>query len=395
MVFQFKMAFIVGAKRTAFGAFGKSLKALSATELATKAATAVLEGVDPAIVDSVVMGNVSQTSADTAYLARHVGLGAGVPIEKPMLTVNRLCGSGFQSIITGMQEIALGEANVVLTGGSESMSNAPFAARDMRWGTRLGVDQQLKDTLWETLTDNYIKCPMAITAENLADKYGITKETCDEFAVRSQTLWGKAHAANVFAQEIVPIELKSRGKTIVFDTDEHARPGTTVEDLAKLPALFKKGGTVSAGNASGISDGAGAVLVAGEDAVKEHGMTPLARVVSYGLAGVDPNIMGFGPVPAIRIALEKASLTLDDMDLIEINEAFAGQALACVQELEIDMDKLNLNGGAIALGHPTGASGSRIMGHLAYELRRTGKRYALGSACIGGGQGVAIVIEAC
>jgi len=312
-----------------------------------------------------------------------------------MLTVNRLCGSGFQSIITGDQEIKLGEANVVLAGGAENMSLAPFAVRDMRWGTKLGVDMKLRDTLWEVLTDNYIGCPMAITAENLAEQYDISKEDADAFALRSQKNWGQAQEAGLFKDEIVPIELKTRKGMVAFEVDEHARPQTEMPNLAKLKALFKKDGTVSAGNASGISDGAGAVLLASEASVAAHGLTPMARVVSYAVAGVDPSVMGIGPVPAIQGALAKAGLTLDDMDLVEINEAFASQALACVKELGIDMDKFNLNGGAIALGHPTGASGSRIMGHLAYELQRTGKRYAVGSACIGGGQGVAIVIERC
>lgn len=386
--------FIVAAKRTAFGTFGGTLKSWTATQLATHAAkAAVAELPSASIIDSVCVGNVSQTSADTSYLARHVGLGAGVPLEVPMLTVNRLCGSGFQSIITGAQEIALGEASVVLTGGSESMSSAPFAVRDCRWGTTLGKDMAMKDTLWETLTDSYIGCPMAITAENLAEQYSVSKTEADEFAARSQDLWAAANDAGRFKSEIAPIEIQTRKGVTVFEVDEHPRPGTTPETLAKLKPLFKKDGTVSAGNASGISDGAGAVVVASADAVKSHSLTPIARVVAYCNAGVDPNVMGIGPVPAIQGALDKAGLTLDQMDIIEINEAFAPQALACAKALNIDMDKLNTNGGAIALGHPTGASGSRIMGHLAYELQRTGSRYAIGSACIGGGQGVAIIIE--
>lgn len=353
-------------------------------------------GVNADVIDSVCVGNVAQTCADTSYLARHVGLGAGVRQEVPMLTVNRLCGSGFQSIVTATQEIGLGESSVVLAGGAENMSLAPFAVRDMRWGTKLGVDMKLRDTLWESLSDQYIdNCPMAITAENLAEQYNITKEECDIFSARSQDNYAAAHEAGLFANEIAPIELKSRKGPISFDKDEHPRAGTTAESLGKLGPLFKKGGTVTAGNASGISDGAGALLVASEAAVAEHGMAPLARIVSYAVAGVDPSVMGIGPVPAITQALAKAGLTLADMDLVEINEAFAAQALACVKELDIDMDKFNLNGGAIALGHPTGASGSRIIGHLAHELQRTGNRYAIGSACIGGGQGIAIILERC
>eukprot|EP00040_Diaphanoeca_grandis_P018302 m.96202 g.96202 ORF g.96202 m.96202 type:complete len:396 (-) comp26875_c0_seq2:143-1330(-) len=391
-----KEVFIVAAKRTAFGTFGGTLKSWTATQLATEAAKAAVSVLPSAsIIDSVCVGNVSQTSADTPYLARHVGLGAGVPIEVPMLTVNRLCGSGFQSIITGAQEICLGESSVVLSGGSESMSSAPFAVRDCRWGTTLGKDMALKDTLWEVLTDSYIGCPMAITAENLAEQYGLGKEECDAFAARSQDLWAAANAAGRFANEIVPLEIKTRKGVTVFDTDEHPRAGTTAASLAKLKPLFKKEGTVSAGNASGICDGAGALIIASKEAAETHSLEPLARIVSYAVVGVDPNVMGIGPAPAIRAALTKAGLTLADMDLIEINEAFAPQALACAKDLNLDMDKLNTNGGAIALGHPTGASGSRIIGHLAYELQRTGGRYGVGSACIGGGQGVAIIVERC
>lgn len=389
-----KDIFIVAAKRTAFGTFGGALKSFTVTQLATQAAKAAVSVLpSPDIIDSVCVGNVSQTSADTPYLARHVGLGAGVPIEVPMLTVNRLCGSGFQSIITGAQEILLDEASVVLTGGGESMSTAPFAVRDCRWGTTLGKDMALKDTLWETLTDNYIGCPMAITAENLAEQYNLSKEECDEFAARSQELWNAANEAGRFKDEITPVEIKTRKGKVAFDTDEHPRPSTTADSLAKLKPLFKKDGVVTAGNASGISDGAGAVIIASAEATEKHSLTPMAKIVAWAVCGVDPNVMGIGPVPSIRAALAKADLTIDDMDLIEINEAFAPQALACAKELKLDMSKLNTNGGAIAFGHPTGASGSRIMGHLAHELQRTGGRYGIGSACIGGGQGVAIIIE--
>ena len=335
-------------------------------------------------------------ATDCAYLARHVGLKAGVPLERPALTVNRLCGSGFQSLISGAQDICLGESDVSLTGGSESMSLAPYLVHGIRFGTTLGADPPMVDSLWDTLKDKYAGCPMAITAENLAEKYDITKEAADEFAALSQQRWSEANDAGRFKAEIAPISIKHRKKgEISFDTDEHPRPGTTVESLEKLKPLFKKGGTVSAGNASGISDGAGAIIVASEDAVKQHNLKPLARIVSYGIAGVPPEIMGYGPVPAFRQALDRAGLTIDDMDLLEINEAFSPQFLACQRELGIDMDKINVNGGAIAIGHPTGASGSRIMAHLTYELQRTEKKYAIGGACIGGGQGIAVVIERC
>mmetsp|Transcript_2760 Transcript_2760/g.4642 ORF Transcript_2760/g.4642 Transcript_2760/m.4642 type:complete len:398 (-) Transcript_2760:34-1227(-) len=389
-----KDIFVVASKRTAFGSFGGTIKNMSAVELGTiaaKGAVAQLPSAD--IIDSVHVGNVAQSTTDCAYLARHVGLKAGVKDSAPALTVNRLCGSGFQSIVSGCQDIMLGDSQVVLTGGAESMSLAPYSSY-VRWGSPLGVNPPMIDTLWDTLNDKHAGCPMAITAENLAEKYDITKEQSDELAFRSQQLWGKANEEGLFKDEIEPIMIKDRKKgEVAFDTDEHPRPQTTLESLAKLKPLFKKGGVVTAGNASGISDGAGAVVVASGEAVNQHGLKPMARVVSYGIAGVPPEIMGFGPVPAMQMALERAGLTMADMDLIEINEAFAAQFLACQKVLEFDMDKANLQGGAVALGHPTGASGSRIMGHLAYELQRTGKKYAIGSACIGGGQGIAIILE--
>jgi len=385
---------VVASKRTAFGSFGGTIKNMSAVELGTiaaKGAVAQLPSAD--IIDSVHVGNVAQSTTDCAYLARHVGLKAGVKDSAPALTVNRLCGSGFQSIVSGCQDIMLGDSQVVLTGGAESMSLAPYSSY-VRWGSPLGVNPPMIDTLWDTLNDKHAGCPMAITAENLAEKYDITKEQSDELAFRSQQLWGKANEEGLFKDEIEPIMIKDRKKgEVAFDTDEHPRPQTTLESLAKLKPLFKKGGVVTAGNASGICDGAGAVVVASGEAVNQHGLKPMARVVSYGIAGVPPEIMGFGPVPAMQMALERAGLTMADMDLIEINEAFAAQFLACQKVLEFDMDKANLQGGAVALGHPTGASGSRIMGHLAYELQRTGKKYAIGSACIGGGQGIAIILE--
>jgi len=393
-----KDVFIVAAKRTAFGTFGGALKNMSAVELGAAAASAAIEqiGSKAEIVDSVIMGNVAQTTTDCAYLARHVGLKAGVPIESPMLTVNRLCGSGFQSIVTGTQEICLGEAEVVMTGGAESMSMSPYLVQGIRFGTALGVNPPMVDSLWETLSDKHIGCPMAITAENLAEKFGVSKTESDQFAVMSQQRWAAANDAGHFKKEIAPIPIKDRKKGMVdFDTDEHPRPNTDLASLTRLKPLFKKDGTVSAGNASGICDGAGAVIIASAKAVKQHDLKPMARVVSYAVSGVAPEIMGFGPVPAFKEALRRADLRLDDMDLVEINEAFAPQFLACAKDLGLDMDKTNTNGGAIALGHPTGASGSRIMAHLTYELQRTGKNRAIGGACIGGGQGIAIIIERC
>ncbi|EDM74134.1 Acetyl-CoA C-acetyltransferase [Plesiocystis pacifica SIR-1] len=385
----------MAAKRTPFGAFGGAFKDLSATDLAVEAAKAALAAgeVDPAAVDHVVFGNVAQTSADAIYLARHVGLRAGCPEATPALTVNRLCGSGFQSVINGAHEILVGDAEIVLTGGTESMSQAPHAARGLRWGTRLGKSPELEDTLWASLTDSYAGCAMGVTAENLAEKHGITREQADAYALRSQQAWAAAKQGGYFDAEMAPVTVTKRRKEILVDTDEHPRADSSMEGLAKLRPSFSKTGVVTAGNASGICDGAGAIILASEAAVKQHGLTPLARLVQYKVAGVDPKFMGIGPVPAIRGALERAGLGLGDMDLVEINEAFAPQYLACEKELELDRAKVNVNGGAISLGHPLGASGTRITAHLVHELRRREARYAVGSACIGGGQGIALVLE--
>lgn len=410
-----KNAVIVAAKRTPFGTFGGALKAKSATELATIASQAALAEVDKqlgkgsasaaSMVDDCYVGNVQQTSADAAYLARHVALKSGCEIPTPCLTVNRLCGSGFQSIINAAQSIALGEAEFVLTGGTESMSQAPMSSYTARWGSKLGQDLSYTDTLWAGLTDSHTKTPMAITAENLAEQYGVTREMCDKFAVESQKRWGAANEAGVYDREITPIELSVRGKPVVFDTDEHPKPQTDLAGAAKLPAVFKKDGTVTAGSASGICDGAAAVVVSSEEKCSDLGLTPLAHITSYHVSGCEPTIMGIGPVEAMRKALEKAGKTLDEMDLIEINEAFAAQAMSCMFELDpaykesvlndgqIMPDNFNKDGGAIALGHPLGASGARIMAHLAHELNRTKKQWAIGAACIGGGQGIAIVLE--
>ena len=387
--------YIVAAKRTPFGAFGGKLKDLSAIDLGVIAAKAALAagGVPADAIDHVMFGNVSHTSADALYMARHIGLKAGVPIPTPALTVNRLCGSGFQAIISGAHEMLAGDAEIVLVGGTENMSQAPYAARGLRWGTKFGTDPKLEDTLWSSLFDPYAGCAMAVTAENLAEKHGLTREQCDAYGLRSQQSWAAAHAAGRFAAELTPVELKGRKGPEVFDTDEHPRPEATLEGMAKLPPVFKKDGVVSAGNASGICDGAGALVLATEEAVKRHGLSPLARVVQWHTAGVDPTIMGIGPVPAIRGALERAGIAQGDIDLFEINEAFAPQFLACEKELGLDRERTNVDGGAIALGHPLAASGARIMAHLVHELRRRKGRYGVGSACIGGGQGIAVVIE--
>jgi acetyl-CoA acyltransferase 2 len=386
---------IVAAKRTPFGTFGGALKDFTATDLAVVAAKAALQagGVSPEVVDTVVFGNVAQTSADAIYLARHVGLKSGVPIPVPALTVNRLCGSGFQAIVSGAHDILAGDAEIALVGGSESMSQAPHVGRGLRWGTRLGVDLKLEDSLWTSLTDPYAGCSMAITAENLAEKYGITRQECDAYGLRSQQTWAAAQDAGRFAAELAPVEIKSKKGATQFSIDEHARRDANLDTMARLPASFKKDGVVTAGNASGICDGGAALVLASEEAVKRHNLTSLARIVQWHVAGVEPTIMGIGPVPAIRGALARAGLAQSDVDLFEINEAFAAQYLACEKELGLDRDKTNVDGGAIALGHPLGASGARITSHLVHELRRRSGRYAVGAACIGGGQGIALVLE--
>jgi acetyl-CoA acetyltransferase family protein len=386
--------FILGGKRTPMGEYVGVLKDYSAIELGAIAARAALDatGVAPAEIDHTVVGNAQQTSGDAIYGARHVALKAGVPIEKPALTVNRLCGSGIQSIISGAQMIQLGEARVCLTGGMESMSQAPHVIYGARAGFGLGQGQ-LQDSLMVALLDTYCGTYMAGTAENLARKYGITREEQDAYALRSQQEAKRAKDACYFTEEIAPIEVKTRKGAFVFDHDDHARPDTTMEILAKLRPAFAKDGFVTAGNASGIVDGAAAVVIAGEDYVKAKNVKPLGRIVSWAYAGVEPSEMGIGPVPAIRSALDKAGLTLNDIALIEVNEAFAAQYLAVEKELGLDRAKSNVNGGAIALGHPLGASGTRITLTMLLELRRRGGRYGLASACIGGGQGIAIICE--
>ena len=387
--------YIVAAKRTPFGTFGGSLKDLTATDLAVIASKAALTAgnVSPEIVDAVCVGNVSHTSADALYMARHVGLRSGVPVPVPALTVNRLCGSGFQSLVNGAQDILLGDAEIVLVGGTENMSQAPHAVRGIRWGTKFGQDGKLEDTLWSSLFDPYTGCAMAITAENLAEKYKVTREDCDAYGLRSQQRWVAAQDAGRFAAELASVELKGRKGAVQFAVDEHPRRDASLETMAKLPTAFKKDGVVTAGNASGICDGAAALVLASEEAVRKHGLKPLARLVQWHVAGVDPTLMGIGPVPAIRGALARAGLGQSDIDLFEINEAFAAQYLACEKELGLDRGKTNVDGGAIALGHPLGASGARITAHLVHELKRRSGRYAVGSACIGGGQGIALVLE--
>lgn len=389
---------IVGAKRTAFGTMGGALKRLTATDLAVHAAKAALaqSGVDPTDIAHVIVGNVMQTSADALYCARHVGLRSGVPIEVPALTVNRLCGSGFEAVIQGAQQILLGDAEAVLVGGSENMSQAPHLLRGGRDGYAFGKAPALEDSLFSALTDSYCNAPMAITAENLAVNYGLTREDVDGYAVRSQQRWAKAHEEGAFADEIAPIDLpgKKGAPPVSFAVDEHPRPNSTLESLGKLAPVFKKDGVVTAGNASGICDGAAMLVVTSAEFAAKKGLTPLARIVSWGTVGVEPSLMGIGPAYAIPKALERAGLTLAEVDRFDVNEAFAPQWLAVAKHLELPLERSNVWGGAIALGHPLGASGARITASLIYQLKRAAKKIGVGSACIGGGQGSAIVLEA-
>jgi acetyl-CoA acetyltransferase family protein len=374
---------------------GGALKDLTATDLAVPTATAALEkaGVRADEIDHVVYGNVLQTANDAIYLARHVGLRAGVPEGVPALTLNRLCGSGFQAVVTAAEQILTGQAQVVLCGGTENMSMAPHVTYGLREGSKFGKPPKMQDLLWECLTDTQTGLPMAMTAENLADQYEISRAECDAFALQSQERWAAANAAGRFADEIVPVTLKTRKGDVSFAVDEHPRVSTP-EALAKLPPVFKKDGRVTAGNASGICDGAASLVVADAAWAERKGLRPLARIVGWGIAGCDPKIMGIGPVPAAKRAFEVTGLGVGDMALVEVNEAFAPQYLAVEKALGLDRSVTNVNGGAISLGHPLGASGARITATLVHELRRRKERYGLGSACIGGGQGIAIVVEA-
>lgn len=394
--FGSKEIVFLSAKRTAFGAFGGALKKQSATDLGVVAAKGAIAqaGIKPDQIDSVIFGNVQQTSADAIYLARHIGLRCEIPQKVPALTVNRLCGSGFQSIINGAQELLLGESDCVLVGGTESMSQAPHVIRGARFGLPFGKPNELEDSLWSSLTDSYTGLPMAMTAENLAEQYEISQDEVDAFSVRSQTLHGQAQENGHYDDEIVPVEIKSRKGTTEFKVDEHGRKDTTVEGLKKLPKVFKKDGVIHAGAASGICDGAGALVMCTKEFADKNNLKPIGKLVNWGVSGCDPTIMGIGPVPAAKIAMSRAEISMDDLDLVEVNEAFAPQALAVAKELSIPEEKLNVDGGAIALGHPLGASGARIMGHLLYSLKQRNKKVGLGSACIGGGQGIALIVEA-
>ena len=386
-------AVIVAAKRTAIGAFGKAFKDVPAATLGAAAVRAALADIDITAdaVDEVVIGCVGQIGAD-AYIARAVALGAGLPIETPAYTVNRLCGSGAQAIGSALQAIRAGDARVVVAGGVENMSRYPMLA-DVRWGTRLG-DSALKDALTNVLSDPFSCKHMGTTAENIARRDAVSRADQDAFSVVSQRRAAEAIERGSFDTQIVPVSVPGpKRTTLEIARDEHPRPDTTVEALARLPAAFEKDGTVTAGNAAGINDAASATIMMAATEAAARGIAPLARVVGWAVVGVEPDYMGIGPVPAVRKALAKTDLSLDDIALFELNEAFAAQSLACIRELGLDMDKVNVNGGAIALGHPIGATGNILAVKLLYELRRRGERYGIVTACIGGGQGIAVVLE--
>ena len=391
---------IVGGARTPMceysgtPGYGK-LKGISALDLCVHSSKAAIQraGIDAESIDHVVVGNVLQTSVDALYGARHVGLKAGVPEAAPALTVNRLCGSGMQSIVSGSQLIQLGEASTVLAGGTENMSQAPHVLYGAREGFRFGTQPELQDMLFASLKDPYAGLFMAQTAEKIAKRLDISRESQDEYALRSHQLGAAAVAEGRFGEEIEPVRIETRRGELVIDTDDHIKPDTTLEGLAKLRAAFGKEGTVTAGNASGIVDGAASVVLTTSERAAADGLDVWAKVRGWGYVGVDPSEMGIGPVPAIRACLERAGVSQDDVDLYEINEAFSAQYLGCEKELGLDRDKCNVNGGAISLGHPLGATGTRLVLTLMYNLRRTGKKLGMASACIGGGQGIAVLIE--
>ncbi len=387
--------YLVDGVRTAIGNFRGSLSNVSAVELGRIVAAELLlrTGVPAETVDEVLIGCILQ-AGQGENVARQIAIHAGIPKEKTAMTVNMLCGSGLRAVCLAAQAIAVGDASCLLAGGTESMSNAPYLLMKARTGYALGNGELVDSLIHDGLLDAFHQYHMGVTAENLAVRYGLTREMQDAFAADSQQKAERAQAAGRFKEEIIPVAIPQRkGDPVLVETDEFPRPGTTVEVLAKLRPAFKQDGTVTAGNASGINDGAAALLVADEAVVARHGLAPLARIVSYAYAGTDPSIMGIGPVQAVRDALAKARWTLDDLDLIEANEAFAAQSLAVAQDLGFDSDKLNVNGGAIALGHPVGASGARVLVTLLYEMRRRGARKGLATLCIGGGMGIAMCVE--
>jgi len=387
--------FIISAVRTAIGSFGGSLKGVSPADLGAFAVAEAVKrsGVDPESIGSNAVGHVIRTEIRDAYISRRVALNGGLPIHTQSLTLNRLCGSGLEAVAYVTQQLQLGEIGVAVAGGAESMSSAAHLLTTNRWGQPMG-DGTIQDELTGALTDPFGVGHMGITAENLSDKYAISREAQDEFSLQSQQRAVNAIDQGYFKEQIVPYEIKSRKGSVIFDTDEHPKAGSTIEGLTKLRTVFKEGGTVTAGNASGINDGASMLVLASQQQVDAQQLQPMVRVVSYGRCGVPNEIMGIGPVGATKIALQRAGLSIADMDVIESNEAFAAQALAVAKELDLPNDKTNPNGGAIALGHPIGASGGIILTKAIYELKRIGGKYALATMCIGGGQGIALIVEA-
>ncbi|MGE4481251.1 acetyl-CoA C-acyltransferase family protein [Acidocella sp.] len=386
--------FILSGQRTAVGDYGKALKDVPPTKLGEIAIRAAIakSGVEALDIQNVVMGHVIHTEPRDAYLSRVAAVQAGIPVETPALTVNRLCGSSLQAIVSATQSLMLGDATLAVAGGAESMSRGGYLLPSERWGARLG-DSKVIDMVVGALNDPFGNGHMGITAENVAARYGLSREQQDEFSAESHRRAAAAIAAGHFKEQITPVELASRKGTVIFDEDEHPRGETTAQSLSTLRPVFKKDGTVTAGNASSLNDGAGALVLASGTEVTRRNLKPMARIVAYGHAGVAPDVMGLGPIPASRNALRKAGLSVADLDVIESNEAFAAQACAVAKDMDFDPEKVNPNGGAVALGHPIGASGAVIAIKAMYELHRTGGRYALATMCIGGGQGIALVLE--
>ena len=385
---------IVGAARTPVGAFGGSLANVSAVDLGVVAAKEAIKraNISADMIDEVLIGNILSAGLGQ-NVARQVAIHAGIPETTPAMAINKLCGSGLRTVIMGAQFIALGDADVILAGGIESMSNAPYLLPNYRFGQKMGNAEAVDSMTYDALTDVFNQYHMGVTAENIAEQWDISREKQDEFALDSQLKAEKAQLEGRFADEIVPVEYKRRGKTILVDQDEHPRHGLTIDQLTKLRPAFKENGTVTAGNASGINDGGAMLVLMSKEKADELGLETLATIKSYGNAALDPKIMGYGPVPATRKALAKAGLSIDDIDLMEVNEAFAAQSLAVLKDLELNPEKVNVNGGAIALGHPVGASGARILVTLLYEMKRRDAKTGLATLCIGGGQGTALIVE--
>ncbi|MFE5426414.1 acetyl-CoA C-acetyltransferase [Peribacillus simplex] len=385
---------IVGAARTPVGAFGGSLANVSAVDLGVVAAKEAIKraNISADMIDEVLVGNILSAGLGQ-NVARQVAIHAGIPETTPAMAINKLCGSGLRTVIMGAQFIALGDADVILAGGIESMSNAPYLLPNYRFGQKMGNAEAVDSMTYDALTDVFNQYHMGVTAENIAEQWEISREKQDEFALDSQLKAEKAQLEGRFADEIVPVEYKRRGKTVLVDQDEHPRHGLTIDQLAKLRPAFKENGTVTAGNASGINDGGAMLVLMSKEKADELGLEALATIKSYANAALDPKIMGYGPVPATRKALAKAGLTIDDLDLMEVNEAFAAQSLAVLKDLELKPEKVNVNGGAIALGHPVGASGARILVTLLYEMKRRDAKNGLATLCIGGGQGTALIVE--